>query len=202
MAFRGTDCVPIVRVGADDIYLIKTALDLGAGGVLIPLVDDAAAAQAAVAACRLCARGGRGVAPRRAGNYSRDTATYLAEANSSLIVIVQIESLTAYRNLDEILAVPGIDCCFIGPANLSATMGHLGDLRHPEVVEVTLDIIRRCRRANRAVAIAESTMGHTCERWLERWGQCCELSRRPWVHAVRLCCLQGAVSKRIGISFP
>jgi 2-keto-3-deoxy-L-rhamnonate aldolase RhmA len=167
MAFRGTDCVPIVRVGANDVYLIKTALDLGAGGVLIPLVDDAAAAQAAVAACRYAPEGRRGVAPRRAGNYNRDTATYLAEANSSLIVMVQIESLTAYRNLDEILAVPGIDCCFIGPADLSATMDHLGDLRHPEVVEVILDIIKRCRKANRAVAIAEGIEAQHIKRWLD-----------------------------------
>jgi 4-hydroxy-2-oxoheptanedioate aldolase len=165
--YEGTDCVPIVRVGANDIYLIKTALDLGAGGVLIPLVDDAAAAQAAVAACRYAPEGRRGVAPRRAGNYNRDIATYLAEANSSLIVMVQIESLIAYRNLDEILAVPGIDCCFIGPADLSATMGHLGDLRHPEVAQVILDIIRRCRQANRAVAIAEGIEAKHIKRWLD-----------------------------------
>ena len=107
MAFRGTDCVPIVRVTANDPALIKIVFDLGAGGVLIPLVDDAASAQAAVAACRYAPEGRRGVAPRRAANYNRDTATYLAEANSSLIVMVQIESFTAYRNLDEILAVPG-----------------------------------------------------------------------------------------------
>ncbi len=167
MAFRGTDCVPIVRVGANDIYLLKTALDLGAGGVLIPLVDDAAAAQAAVAACRYAPDGKRGVAPRRAGNYNRDTATYLAEANSSVIVMVQIESLTAYRNLDEILAVKGVDCCFIGPADLSATMGHLGDVRHPEVVQVMCDIIRRCRQASRAVAVAESIDVKHIKRWLD-----------------------------------
>ncbi|MCX6030087.1 MAG: aldolase/citrate lyase family protein [Chloroflexi bacterium] len=167
MAFRGTDCVPIVRVGANDIYLLKTALDLGAGGVLVPLVDDAAAARAAVAACRYAPEGTRGVAPRRAGNYSRDTATYLAEANDSVIVMVQIESLTAYRNLDEILAVAGVDCCFIGPADLSATMGHLGDVRHPEVVQVMCDIIRRCRQANRAVAVAESADVKQVKRWLD-----------------------------------
>ena len=167
MAFGGDDCVPIVGVGANDIYLIKTALDLGAGGVLIPLVDDAAAAEAAVAACRYAPEGSRGVAPRRAGNYGRDTATYLAEANSSLIVMVQIESLTAYHNLDEILAVPGVDCCFIGPADLSATMGRLGDVRHPEVVQVILDIIKRCRQANRAVAIAETPEVKHIKRWLD-----------------------------------
>jgi len=167
MAFRGTDCVPIVRVSANDMYLIKTALDLGAGGVLIPLVDDAAAARAAVAACRYAPEGRRGVAPRRAGNYARDTATYLAEANSSLIVMVQIESFAAYHNLDEILAVPGVDCCFIGPADLSATMGHLGDLRHPEVVQVILDIIKRCRQANRPVAIAEGIDVAHIKRWLD-----------------------------------
>ena len=154
MAFRGTDCVPIVRVTANDPALIKIALDLGAGGVLIPQVDDAAAAQAAVAACRYAPDGRRGVSPRRAANYRRNIATYLTEANQSLVVIVQIESLTAYHNLDEILAVPGVDCCLIGPDDLSATMGYLGDSSHPEVAQVILDMIRRCRQAKRAVAVA------------------------------------------------
>ena len=201
MAFRGTDCVPIVRVGANDIYLIKTALDLGAGGVLIPLVDDAAAAQAAVAACRYAPEGRRGVAPRRAGNYSRDTATYLAEANSSLIVIVQIESLTAYRNLDEILAVPGIDCCFIGPADLSATMGHLGDLRHPEVVEVILDIIRRCRQANRAVAVAESTDVEHIKRWLDVGANAVSCGDGLGFMLSGFAAFKASVNEEIGISF-
>ena len=167
MAFRGTDCVPIVRVTANDPALIKTALDLGAGGVLVPLVDDAAGAEAAVAACRYAPAGRRGVAPRRAANYNRDTATYLAEANRSLILMVQIESFTAYRNLDAILAVPDIDCCFIGPADLSATMGHLGDVRHSAVVEVILDIVKRCRQVGRPVAIAEGIEAPHIKRWFD-----------------------------------
>lgn len=154
MAFRGTNCVPIVRVTANDPALIKIALDLGAGGVLVPQVDDAAAAQAAVAASRYAPDGRRGISPRRAANYRRSYETYLAEANQSIVVMVQIESLTAYHHLDEILAVPGVDCCFIGPDDLSGTMGHLGAPSHPEVVEVIHDIIRRCRQAKRAVAVA------------------------------------------------
>jgi 2-keto-3-deoxy-L-rhamnonate aldolase RhmA len=201
MAFRGTDCVPIVRVGANDIYLLKTALDLGAGGVLIPLVDDAAAAQAAVAACRYAPEGRRGVAPRRAGNYNRDLVTYLTEANSSLIVMVQIESLTAYRNLDEILAVPGVDCCFIGPADLSATMGHLGDLRHPEVVEVILDIIRRCRQANRAVAIAETTEVKHIKRWLDAGANAVGCGGDLGFMQAGFAAFRTSVSEEIGIAF-
>jgi 2-keto-3-deoxy-L-rhamnonate aldolase RhmA len=81
--------------------------------------------------------------------------------------MVQIESFAAYHNLDEILAVPGVDCCFIGPADLSATMGHLGDLRHPEVVQVILDIIKRCRQADRPVAIAEGIDVAHIKRWLD-----------------------------------
>lgn len=201
MAFRGTDCVPIVRVGANDVYLIKLALDLGAGGVLIPLVDDASAAQAAVAACRYAPEGRRGVAPRRAGNYSRATAEYLAEANSSLIVMVQIESIAAYRNLDEILAVPGIDCCFIGPADLSATMGHLGDVRHPEVVEVILDIIQRCRRARRAVAIAEGIEPMPIKRWLDAGANAVSCGSDIGLMQSGFAAFRAGITAEIGIPF-
>ncbi|MCU0503341.1 MAG: aldolase/citrate lyase family protein [Anaerolineae bacterium] len=202
MAFRGTDCVPIVRVTANDPALIKIALDLGAGGVLIPLVDDAAAAQAAVAACRYAPEGRRGVAPRRAGNYNRDAVTYLAEANSSLIVMVQIESVTAYRNLDEILAVPGIDCCFIGPADLSATLGHLDDVRHPEVVQVILDIIRRCRQANRAVAIAEGIDAKHVKRWLDAGITAVSCGADLGFMQSGFAAFKASVKDEIGISFP
>jgi len=201
MAFRGTDCVPIVRVTANDAALIKIALDLGAGGVLIPLVDDATAAQAAVAACRYAPLGRRGVAPRRAANYNRDAATYLAEANDSLIVMVQIESYTAYRNLDEILAVPGIDCCFIGPADLSATMGHLGDVRHGEVVQVILDIIGRCRQANRAVAIAEGIDPKHIKRWLDAGANAVGCGNDAAFMQAGFAAFKANIKEEIGIAF-
>jgi len=166
MAFRGTNCVPIVRVGANDPYLVKQALDLGAGGVLIPLIQDAADALTAVQACRYPPQGIRGVAPRRASNYFRDMSAYLAEANCSIAVMIQIECLAAYQNLDAILQVEGVDCFFVGPTDLSASMNHLGDPGHPEVRRVVEDIVHRCRQANRAVAVAPAFNGGEIKHWL------------------------------------
>lgn len=167
MAFRGTDCVPIVRVGANDPYQIKIALDLGAGGVLVPLIQDAEDARAAVAACRYPPQGTRGVSPRRASNYFREAKEYLAEANGSILLMIQIECAEAYRNLDSILGVEDVDCLFIGQADLSASMGHMWDPGHPQVIQTVEDIIRRCRAANRAVAVASASDAKQIKHWLD-----------------------------------
>ena len=167
MAFRGTDCVPIVRVGANDIYLLKRALDAGAGGVLIPLIQDADDARAAVDNCRYTPQGSRGVAPLRASNYMRDVEAYLDEANRSVIVIAQIECVAAYENLDAILEVDGIDCFLVGQVDLSASMGHMWDPGHPKVAKTVEDIIRRCRQANRPVAVAAGTNIDELKHWLD-----------------------------------
>lgn len=167
MAFRGTDCVPLVRVGDNNIHQIKLALDLGAGGVLIPLLQNAEAARAAVQFCRYPPNGGRGVAPRRAGNYFRDAAAYLSEANRALLLMAQIESVEAYQNLDAILEVEGIDCLLVGLVDLSASMGHMWQPMHPEVVEVTEDILRRSRQAGRSAAVAAMTEVDQIKHWLD-----------------------------------
>lgn len=157
MAFRGTDCVPIVRVGDNSMSEIKRALDLGATGILIPMIESAADAAAGVSFCRYPPQGTRGFSPRRASDYFRDITPYLAEANDSIVVLEQMESYTAYQNLDAILAVPGIDCFFIGQADLSSSMGYLGNPGHPEVQKVVADTIRRCRAAGHPVAVASVT---------------------------------------------
>lgn len=167
MAFRGTPCVPIVRVGDNSVYQIKTALDLGAGGVLVPLMETAEDARAAVRACLYPPEGARGVSPRRASNYFRDTHTYVENANRSVLVMVQIECLSAYRNLDAILDVEGVTALFVGPADLSASMGYLSQTEHHEVVSVIGDIIRRGRAAGRPVAVATGTRPSSIQRWLD-----------------------------------
>lgn len=166
MAFRGTDCVPLVRVGDNDIYLIKTALDLGAMGVVAPLIQDADDARAAVEFCRYPPEGIRGFSPRRASNYFRDTEAYQSAANRSIMVIIQIECMQAYRNLDTILQVEGINCILIGQGDLSASMGHLGKPLHPDVANVTEDIIQRCRQAGRSVAVAVTADVVQIKHWL------------------------------------
>ena len=167
MAFRGTGCVPIVRVGGNDQYQLKIALDLGAGGVLVPLIQNADDAREAVRGCRYPPQGVRGVSPRRASNYFRDVVPYLAEANDSILVMLQIECQTAHENLDAILEVQGIDCLLIGQADLSASMNHLCDQKHPEVVQTVEDIIGRCRKARRPVAVAAGYDVRDIKHWLD-----------------------------------
>jgi 4-hydroxy-2-oxoheptanedioate aldolase len=158
--------VPLVRVGANDAYLIKTALDLGAAGVLIPQIQSPDDARTAVRHCRYPPAGIRGVSPRRASDYFSHGQAYVSEANQSVLVMVQIESWDAYQQLDAILEVEGIDCFLVGQVDLAATMGHMWQPAHPEVVRTTEDIVRRCRRAGRSAAVAATTDVQEIKHWL------------------------------------
>ena len=133
-AMGGYGVVPIVRSPWNDQVWIKRILDAGAYGVMIPAVNTKEQAVAAVAACKYPPQGIRGIAgsPRAAG-FGRDTSSYLKRANDELLVILQVETPQAIDNLDEIGKVPGVDALFIGPMDLSTSMGHLGSPAHPEV---------------------------------------------------------------------
>ncbi|HEX9897922.1 MAG TPA: aldolase/citrate lyase family protein, partial [Candidatus Methylomirabilis sp.] len=113
---------------------IKRILDAGAYGVMIPSVNTREQAIAAVQACKYPPAGIRGIAgsPRAAG-FGRDTSAYLKRANDEILVILQVETPQAIENLDAIGKVPGVDALFIGPMDLSTSMGHLGNPAHPEV---------------------------------------------------------------------
>ena len=126
--------VPLVRAPWNDLVWIKRILDAGAYGVMIPSVNTRDQAIAAVQACKYPPVGVRGIAgsPRAAG-FGRDTSAYLKRANDELLVILQVETPQAIENLDAIGKVPGVDALFIGPMDLSTSMGHLGNPAHPEV---------------------------------------------------------------------
>jgi len=119
-SMHNPDCVPIVRPQWNDPVIIKRILDLGAYGVLIPWVNTRAEAEEAVKACKYPPEGIRGYGPRRAGMLDPE---YFRTANSELLVAVQIETRTALDNLDEILSVEGIDACYVGPYDLSCSLG-------------------------------------------------------------------------------
>ena len=119
-AMNGSGCVPIVRPPWNDPVHIKRILDVGSYGVLVPWVSNKAAAEAAVRACRYPPEGIRGYGPRRAGRFDPD---YFKTANREILVIVQIETAEAVDNIDDILAVAGVDACFIGPYDLSCNLG-------------------------------------------------------------------------------
>ena len=119
-AMNGTSCIPIVRPQWNELVVIKRVLDLGAYGVLIPWVNSKEEAENAVKFCKYPPEGIRGFGPRRAGMFDPD---YYKTANEELLVAVQIETEEALKNLDEILSVPGIDACYIGPWDLSVSLG-------------------------------------------------------------------------------
>jgi len=119
-AMNGTNCVPIVRPPWNDFVVIKRILDMGAYGVLIPWVNSKDEAENAVRACKYPPEGIRGYGPKRAGMFDPD---YYETANEELLIAVQIETEKALRNIDEILSVVGIDACYIGPFDLSVSLG-------------------------------------------------------------------------------
>jgi 4-hydroxy-2-oxoheptanedioate aldolase len=111
---------PIVRVPWNEPWMIGRALDAGALGVIVPMVNTAAEAAKAVAACRYAPQGERSIGP--IGAMTRHQS-YFRQANADVMCIVMIETVQAVANIDEILAVPGIDAVYIGPADLSLTLG-------------------------------------------------------------------------------
>jgi len=143
----------VVRPAWNDPVLIKRYLDIGAQTLLLPFVQNAAEAQAAVQATRYPAGGIRGMGgSTRASNFGR-TAHYVARAAEELCVLVQVETAEALEQIEAIAAVEGIDGIFIGPADLSASLGYPGRANHPEVSKAIDDAIRRIRAAGKAPGI-------------------------------------------------
>lgn len=148
---------PVVRPVVGETWLIKQYLDLGVQTLLIPMVETAEQARALVAATRYPPRGVRGVgsALARASRWNA-VPDYLTRADDQICLLVQIESRAGLTNLDEIAAVDGVDGLFIGPADLSASLGHLGQPGHPEVQAAIADAVRRIRAAGKAAGILQS----------------------------------------------
>ncbi|MDI3381225.1 aldolase/citrate lyase family protein [Xenophilus aerolatus] len=156
-------CAPVVRPAWNDPVLIKRYLDVGAQSLLLPFVQNADEARAAVAATRYAPAGLRGMGgSMRASNFGR-TADYVARAQEELCVLVQVETREALGQIEAIAAVEGVDGIFIGPADLSASMGHAGNPRHPEVDAAIDDAIRRIRAAGKAPGILMADQGRARE---------------------------------------
>ncbi|WP_309571210.1 4-hydroxy-2-oxoheptanedioate aldolase [Deinococcus sp.] len=145
---------PVVRPPVGDTHLIKQYLDLGVQSLLIPMVESAEQARALVAATRYPPRGVRGVgsALARASRWSR-MPDYVHRADDQVCLLMQVESAAGLAALDSILAVEGVDGVFIGPADLSASLGHLGHPEHPDVVAAIDDAIRRIVASGKAAGI-------------------------------------------------
>jgi 4-hydroxy-2-oxoheptanedioate aldolase len=145
---------PVVRPAWNDPVLIKQILDIGAQTLLLPMVQNGTEAARAVASTRYPPQGIRGVgsALARASRWNRVDG-YLKKAEDEICVLVQIETRQALENLDEIAATEGVDGVFIGPADLSADLGYIGQPAHPEVQTAIEDAIKRIRAHGKAAGI-------------------------------------------------
>lgn len=157
----------VVRPASNDPVLIKRLLDLGAQTLIVPYVQNAAEARAAVAAMRYAPRGMRGVAGLTRASIFGQAAGYHQRAEEELCLILQVETAEALARIPEIAAVDGVDGLFIGPADLAASMGHAGDLQHPDVVAAIEAGIRAIVASGRPAGILtlDPAFAQACIGW-------------------------------------
>jgi 4-hydroxy-2-oxoheptanedioate aldolase len=148
---------PVVRPVVGETHIIKQLLDIGVRSLLIPMIETKTQAEAMVAAVRYPPRGVRGVgsAIARSSRWNRIT-DYMEQADDSICLLLQVESRAGIENLDAILEVDGVDGIFIGPADLSASLGFPGQPDHPEVQRIINDAITRIRQAGKSAGILTS----------------------------------------------
>ena len=164
---RGT-ASPVIRAAWNDAVLIKRILDIGAQSILLPYVQTAEEARRAVQAVRFPPRGIRGVsASSRASQYGR-VKDYLSRADEEICLILQIETRAALDQLEAISEIEGVDGVFVGPADLSASLGHLGDPQHPETQAALQDAARRLTRLGKPAGIL-AVVEADARRYIE-WG--------------------------------
>lgn len=157
-AVAGTPCPPLLRLADDNPTTIKQMMDAGAKSLMIPMIDTADQARAIVQATRYAPEGKRGFAfMHRASRFGND-ADYIANANADVLLIAQIETPAAVEALEEILGVDGIDAVFIGPGDLSAAMGKIGQAASNEMLGILDDCLRRARAVGKPIgALAPNT---------------------------------------------
>jgi 4-hydroxy-2-oxoheptanedioate aldolase len=154
------DMTSVARINLNEQGLIYRTLDRGAQSIVVPHVNNAAEAQNVVDGGKFPPLGKRGMFTSRQGLGVPD---YLDRANDETMLIVLIEDIIAYENLDEIIAVDGIDVFFVAPSDFAASMGHIGDNEHPEVVEKITDAMTRILAAGKnagALSTTENVAGY------------------------------------------
>ncbi len=156
-AISQTDAVPVIRVPWNEPGVIMKALDAGAYAVIIPMVNTPDQAAAAVAACRYAPVGIRSMGPVRASAYGG--ADYGAHANDEVACVVMIETQEALRNVESIVSVPGVDAVYIGPSDMSLSLGLgiMADNEQPEFAAARKTIVEACRRHGVVAGIHTNT---------------------------------------------
>lgn len=164
-AMKG-EVTPIVRVAWNDMVMIKKALDTGVEGIIIPWVNSKEDAVKAVKFCKYPPEGVRGCGPRRTILLDPD---YLKTVNDELLIIVQIETQEAVKNAEEIMSVDGIDAFFVGPFDLSSSMGLMGQIEHPKVKDAIERVFEAGKNAGIASGIWQGAGMSIRERLEEGW---------------------------------
>lgn len=159
-ALSGTQSSPVVRLPWSDMVLVKRVLDAGARTVMFPFIQNVSEAQAAVSFTRYPPYGVRGVAAMHRGSQFGTVPNFLQNADKPLTVILQIETPEALEQLEAIASVEGVDAIFIGPGDLSTTMGFTGQINAPEVQQALRSAAERCKKIGKPCGIvgADATM--------------------------------------------
>ena len=153
MALKDSVSAPVVRPQWNDTVEIKRLLDAGFYNFLIPFIQSAEEAQRAVAATRYPPEGVRGVSIAQRSNRYNTVKDYLKIINDNITVMVQIENRAGVEAIDSICAVPGVDGLFIGPSDLAAAYGHLGNPSHPEIQSAMQTVFERARAQGKPIGI-------------------------------------------------
>jgi len=168
MALKDSASAPVVRPPWNEPVIIKRLLDAGFYNFLIPFVESAAEARRAVGATRYPPAGIRGVSVAQRHNRYGALPDYLAKVNDNIAVMVQIESRAGLAAVDAIAAVDGVDGVFVGPSDLAAALGHLGNAAHPEVQQAIRHLFERTAAQGKATGIL-APVEADARRYLE-WG--------------------------------
>lgn len=170
---RAAECsniVPLIRIPSFERADILKALDRGSMGILVPMVETKEDAEKIVSLAKYYPLGIRGLAvSTRAGGYGKTISQkeHLETSNSETLVLLQIETKKAVENLDEILKVDGVDVIFIGPSDLSQSLGFPGEINHPEVQKTMDIIIQKALAANKIVGIFEGSLNEV-SKWMDK----------------------------------
>ena len=147
------DCPCLVRIPSPDEAWVKKILDAGAAGIIVPQVSTAQQAQQIIQYSKYPPQGKRGVGLGRAHAYGPEFATYLQNANQETVIVVQAENQQALDNIDAIAAVAGVDAVLVGPYDLSASLGHTGEVSHASVQAAIEKISHVCQTHNTRLGI-------------------------------------------------
>lgn len=153
------DCPCLVRIPSPDEAWVKKILDAGANGIIVPQINTLEQAHDVVNYAKYPPMGKRGVGLGRAHGYGKDFATYLEHANQDTVIVLQAETLAVLDCVEEIAALEAVDAILIGPYDLSASLGHMGDISHPVVQDAIQRVKQACDKQSTQLGIFGVTAG-------------------------------------------